>query len=157
MKKKYLNLKTLSMVTILIGIMMLIFDNNQKIDTEMNKKVYKILTYDEWQLSKEKGFIKTDLDIKDGFVHLSTATQLTGTLYYYFTDLDSLMLIQFSAEELGKDLIFEEPFPEGNRNGKFPHYYSKLTMDKILNYWDIQRGAFNLPEEVILEQENFNQ
>ena len=95
-----------------------------------------------------------DLDIKDGFIHLSTANQLAGTLYYFFENDEDLILIQFKSGDLGNDLVFEEPYPKDNRKGLFPHFYSQLNIERISNFWEIQRGAFILPEEVILEQEN---
>ena len=147
----------MAMVMIPVAIIMLIFDNDQNSKANMEDKVYKILTHDEWKVSKEKGFILTDLDTKDGFIHLSTAKQLAGTLFYYFEDYETLILVQFNSNELGKELVFEDPIPKGKwkiRNGKFPHFYSKLDVEKISNYWEIKRGSFNLPEEVILDQEN---
>tara|TARA_B100001964_G_scaffold46771_1_gene52245 strand:+ start:233 stop:481 length:249 start_codon:yes stop_codon:yes gene_type:complete len=38
--------------------------------------VYKILTLDEWEDASKTGFVVTELDKKDGFVHLSTSSQL---------------------------------------------------------------------------------
>tara|TARA_B100001758_G_C18118860_1_gene457622 strand:- start:258 stop:722 length:465 start_codon:yes stop_codon:yes gene_type:complete len=154
MKTLNFNWKIMAMVMIPVAIIMLIFDNDQNSKANMEDKVYKILTHDEWKVSKEKGFILTDLDTKDGFIHLSTAKQLAGTLFYYFEDYETLILVQFNSNELGKELVFEDPIPKGNRNGKFPHFYSELDVDKISNYWEIKRGSFNLPEEVILDQEN---
>tara|TARA_B100000965_G_C19510336_1_gene721626 strand:+ start:40 stop:504 length:465 start_codon:yes stop_codon:yes gene_type:complete len=154
MKTLNFNWKIMAMVMIPVAIIMLIFDNDQNSKANMEDKVYKILTHDEWKVSKEKGFILTDLDTKDGFIHLSTAKQLAGTLFYYFEDYETLILVQFNSNELGKELVFEDPIPKGNRNGKFPHFYSKLDVEKISNYWEIKRGSFNLPEEVILDQEN---
>jgi len=154
MNKLNFNWKIMAMVMIPVAIIMLIFDNEQNSKANMEDKVYKILTHDEWKVSKEKGFILTDLDTKDGFIHLSTAKQLAGTLFYYFEDYETLILVQFNSNDLGKELVFEDPIPKGNRNGKFPHFYSKLDVEKISNYWEIKRGSFNLPEEVILDQEN---
>ena len=42
--------------------------------------LYKVLTTQEWELANSKGFIITELDNKDGFVHLSSAGQLNMTL-----------------------------------------------------------------------------
>ena len=49
----------------------------------MNKEFYKILTPEEWERASETGIIETDLDIKDGFIHLSTSRQLAATLAFY--------------------------------------------------------------------------
>ena len=154
MDKINLNWKIISMILIPIAIIMLIFDNNQNPKNKMQNKVYKILKEKEWNTSKKKGVIETNLDSTDGFVHLSTAQQLAGTLHYYFNDDESLILLQFNSNELTDALIFEEPIVEGKRKGKFPHYYSKLETKKISNFWEIKRGAFILPEEIILVNEN---
>ena len=148
-----LNFKTLSMVMITIAIVMLLFENNQNPQVKMNNNVYKILTHNQWNDSKN-GYIITELDLKDGFVHLSTASQLSGTLHYYFYEFYSLILLQFKSNDIADNLVYENPIPETVRKGKFPHYYSKLNIDKISNFWEIKRGSFSLPEEVILDEQN---
>ena len=45
--------------------------------------LYKVLTTQEWELANSKGFIITELDNKDGFVHLSTSKQLASTPVSY--------------------------------------------------------------------------
>ena len=42
--------------------------------------IYKVLTLNEWQSAKESGTIVTEIDQNDGFVHLSTSSQLSATL-----------------------------------------------------------------------------
>ena len=49
-------------------------------------KIYKILTDTEWKDANRFGYIKTDLDDKDGFIHCSTAKQLALTLHLYFKE-----------------------------------------------------------------------
>lgn len=154
MSKNFFSWKILGMIVIPVAIIMLIFENNQNLEFEMETNVYKILTQEQWLISKKNGFVTTELDTKDGFVHLSTAKQLSGTLYYFFSQNEALVLLQFNSSDLGDKLIFEEPYPKDKRSGKFPHFYSRLDIDKTSNFWEIDRGAFILPEEVILEQEN---
>ena len=154
MSKMNFSWKTLGMIVIPLAIIMLIFENNQNLEMKKETNVYKILTQEEWLISKKTGHLTTDLDIKDGFIHLSTAKQLAATLYYFFEKDESLILIQFNSNDLGSNLVFEEPYPKEKRKGLFPHFYSQLNIERISNFWEIQRGAFILPEEVILEQEN---
>ena len=154
MSKMNFSWKTLGMIVIPLAIIMLIFENNQNLEMKKETNVYKILTQEEWLISKKNGYITTDLDIKDGFIHLSSAKQLAATLYYFFEKDESLNLIQFNSNDLGSNLVFEEPYPKEKRKGLFPHFYSQLNIERISNFWEIQRGAFVLPEEVILEQEN---
>ena len=122
--------------------------------TENN--VYKIMRDKEWEEASLTGSIISDVDKKDGFIHLSTAVQLAATLSFYFKDSEIVFLLQLDLEKIEKDkLIFEAPIPkDGLRKGSFPHLYCELTTDQISKMWTIERGAFSLPQEVILQAEN---
>ena len=65
---------------------------------------------------------------------------------------------QISAALDKKDetqLIYESIFPnEGKRKSAFPHLYSQLKINQIIESWNIKRGSFSLPEEVLLQAEN---
>ena len=41
----------------------------------LDNQIYKVLTLEEWECAQVSGVIITDLDKKDGFIHLSSATQ----------------------------------------------------------------------------------
>ena len=118
--------------------------------------VYKILRTNEWEEASLTGSIISDVDKKDGFIHLSTAVQLATTLSFYFKDSEIVFLLQLDLEKIEKDkLIFEVPTPnDGLRKGSFPHLYCELLTDQISKTWTIERGAFSLPQEVILQAEN---
>ena len=118
--------------------------------------VYKILREYEWKEARETGQITTALDKKDGFIHLSTAPQLAATLDLFFKDSDSLHLLQLNLDKIDQtQLIYESSFPnKGKRKSAFPHLYSQLTIDHILESWKIKRGSFSLPEEVLFQAEN---
>ena len=138
------------------------FLSNQTYSLETDKefsmmdKVYKVLRANEWEIASKTGKIVTDIDNVDGFIHLSTAVQLAATLSFFFQDSDEVFLLQLDLEKLDKDkLLYEEPYPnEGKRQSAFPHLYSELRTDQIANVWNLERGAFNLPEEVLLQVEN---
>ena len=49
--------------------------------------IYKVLTEAEWKIANLLGFIETDLDKDDGFIHLSTSKQLVLTLIFEFKKL----------------------------------------------------------------------
>ena len=118
--------------------------------------VYKILREYEWEEAKESGQIITALDKQDGFIHLSTSSQLAATLAFFFKDSDSLQLLQLNLDKIDEtQLVYEDLYPkESKRKSAFPHLYSQLITDQVLKSWIIKRGAFDLPEEVILEAEN---
>ena len=70
---------------------------------------------------------QTRYDLRDGFVHLSTAAQLPGTLDRYFGSETGLMLLAVDAETLGDDLRWET-----NAGGEtYPNYYGALPMTAV--------------------------
>ena len=113
-------------------------------------KVYKVLTLGEWEEASKIGQIVTALDQQDGFVHLSSATQLNMTLSLYFLKEEKVILLQINEGDIIEGLTYEYA---DKRGGEFAHFYGELSTDKILQSWHLDRSAFNLPEEVILEAE----
>ena len=113
-------------------------------------KVYKVLTLEEWEEASKIGQIVTALDQQDGFVHLSSATQLNMTLSLYFSKEEKVILLQINESDIIEGLTYEYA---DKRGGEFAHFYGELSTDKILQSWHLDRSAFNLPEEVILEAE----
>ena len=121
----------------------------------MKENVYKILKESEWEKASLTGEIITDLDKQDGFIHLSTATQLAVTLSFFFQNSDIVYLLEIDLEEIDKQNLFFEAYPnKGKRKSVFPHLYSALKTKHIANVWTLKRNAFDLPEEVLLQAEN---
>ena len=116
-------------------------------------KIYKVLTPEEWALAQTSGIIITDLDKKDGFIHLSTAVQLNATLSLYFSKEKSVVLLQIDHAQTLHQLKFEAPSQPGNRNSAFPHYYGDLNTNFVSEIWHLNRGAFEIPIEVMLQAE----
>ncbi|MDA9204002.1 DUF952 domain-containing protein [Gammaproteobacteria bacterium] len=113
-------------------------------------KVYKVLTLEEWEEASKIGQIVTALDQQDGFVHLSSATQLNMTLSLYFSKEEKVILLQINESDIIEGLTYEYA---DKRGGEFAHFYGELSTDKILQSWHLDRSAFSLPEEVMLEAE----
>jgi uncharacterized protein (DUF952 family) len=85
--------------------------------------LYKILSAAEWRDASAKGvFEGSAVDIKDGFIHLSTARQLRETAARHFAGQDGLVLVAFAEEVL-------EPLKwEPSRGGDlFPHVYGLIA------------------------------
>ena len=116
-------------------------------------KIYKVLTLDEWSRAQTSGIIITDLDKKDGFIHLSTAVQLNATLSLYFSKEKSVVLLQIDHAKTHQQLKFEATSTLGNRNSSFPHYYGNLNTNFVSKIWHLNRGAFEIPIEVMLQAE----
>ena len=119
----------------------------------LENDVYKILTLEEWKDASKTGFIVTELDKQDGFVHLSTSSQLAVTLSFFFAQHQQVMLLQLTQDEINDALVFEAPVPEGERSGLFPHLYSELAINQVSQVWQLERGAFILPDDVLLQAE----
>ncbi|KAF4988957.1 hypothetical protein FGRMN_9430 [Fusarium graminum] len=62
----------------------------------------------------------SDLDRNDGFVHLSTSTQVPKTADLFFTSASSLWVIKLELAQFSSALKWEDGFPHlyGNFGGK---------------------------------------
>ena len=109
--------------------------------------VFKICPRPAWQDAKHEGtYTGSPDDQRDGFIHLSTAPQLAGTLRKHFGGQSNLVLIAFDPKDLGPALKWEP-----SRDGMlFPHLYGPLAPDLALWAHDLARdqsGQHVLPEE----------
>ena len=117
-------------------------------------KVYKILTHSEWEAANKLGYVKTDLDDKDGFIHCSTAKQLALTLHLYFKEEKSVVLCEIDECDLNRSEYFFEKTLSNNRSEQeFPHIYGKLSIEQISKTWKLEKEAFQIPEDILLELE----
>ena len=116
------------------------------------KYIYKILSLSEWNEATTTNRIITELDKKDGFIHLSTAKQLSATLALYFSNDQEVMLLRILSKPLKDNLIYEAPDSQ-KRSGQFPHYYGKLKKNHVEKTWLLKRSAFEVPNNILLEAE----
>ena len=117
-------------------------------------KIYKILTDTEWKDANRLGYVKTDLDDKDGFIHCSTAKQLAFTLHLYFKEEKSVVLCEIDECDLNRSEYFFEKTLSNNRSEQeFPHIYGKLSIEQISKTWKLEKEAFQIPEDILLELE----
>ena len=115
--------------------------------------IYKVLTLNEWKIAKETGVIITNVDRNDGFVHLSTARQLNATLSMYFQDSSKVMLLEVSHNKVKKILKYEPTNSGSSRKGFFYHLYGDLLIEYVSKFWLLERGAFNIPDEILIQAE----
>lgn len=90
--------------------------------------VYKIFRDQEWE-----AFLATPAwpgsadDLADGFIHLSSAEQVAGSVSRHFAGEPHLVLARFHAAELGDKLVMEP-----SRSGQaYPHLYTSLSRDLL--------------------------
>jgi len=115
--------------------------------------IYKVLTLNEWKIAKETGVIITNVDKNDGFVHLSTARQLNATLSMYFQNSSKVMLLEVSHNKVKKILKYEPTNSGSSRKGFFYHLYGDLLIEYVSKFWLLERGAFNIPDEILIQAE----
>lgn len=106
---------------------------------------YKVLTGEQMAVLERDGtFAGAPVDVQDGYVHLSTAAQLTETVDKHFAGQDDLHVAAVDLEALGEKIRWEE-----SRGGQlFPHLYGALTLDTLVAYSPLEReddGTVRLP------------
>ncbi|PDT00907.1 hypothetical protein CO666_28485 [Rhizobium chutanense] len=108
--------------------------------------LYKIVTEALWQQARQTGiFHGAGIDLKDGFIHFSTADQVKQTAALHFAGQSGLLLIAVDGGHFGDKLIFEP-----SRGGDlFPHLYADLPLAAVL--WEAalpldEAGAHVFPE-----------
>lgn len=101
--------------------------------------VYKILTADEQEhFTRMDSFAGSPVDIADGFIHLSDATQVTGTVDRHFSGQDGLVLVAVDLGLLDPAAVRWEP----SRGGQlFPHLYAVLPIGAVVATCPLARNA----------------
>jgi len=91
-------------------------------------------------------FDGTPLDLKDGYIHLSTAGQMIETARLHFKNKGEIILAEFDGDDFGESLIYEP-----SRGGQmFPHQYGQLLRDQVRRHWTLKEsgdGAYSFPTE----------
>lgn len=95
----------------------------------MEKFVFKILDQTQWAILKDEGsFFGSPDDLRDGFIHLSFAEQVEGTLEKHFSGRSHLLLLKLSVESLDQHLRIES-----SRGGQdFPHLHRSLRLTDVI-------------------------
>ena len=108
----------------------------------------------EWDDAQKFGYISTDLDKKDGFIHFSNANQLVASLELYFSDHEEVILLLPKMKKIESYLKYEPTDADSKLKGFFAHIYGDLKIEDIEKSWPIKRGAFQLPLSILLEAES---
>ena len=91
--------------------------------------IYKVLRPLEWAEFESRGHTPgAPIDLADGYIHLSTATQLEETLKKHFASERGIYLLALESDVLEKDIRWEV-----SRGGaKFPHLYREMRREDVL-------------------------
>ena len=106
--------------------------------------LYKILSAAQWQAARARGvFEGSAVDLKDGFIHLSTAAQMRETAARHFTGQDGLVLVGFKEAELPN--LTWDPSRGGDL---FPHVYGVINTARAVSEarLPLVNGVHDFPE-----------
>ncbi len=106
---------------------------------------YKVLTADQMAaLERDGRFAGAPVDAADGYIHLSTAAQLTETVAKHFAGQDDLHVVAVDLAAHGDEVRWEP-----SRGGQlFPHLYAPMLLETVVAYGPLERaddGTVKLP------------
>jgi uncharacterized protein (DUF952 family) len=94
----------------------------------MSTTIYRLISRQDWETARAAGaFTGSADDRRDGFIHLSTATQVATTAARHYAGQHDLLLLYVRASDLGAELRWEP-----SRGGAlFPHLYGALPASAV--------------------------
>ena len=101
------------------------------------KLIYKVVDADQWSAAQQQGeFRGAAIDLQDGYIHFSTATQVPETVSKHFAGQPNLLLVGVDPQKLGDALRWER-----SRGGElFPHLYANLSLNHVVSVTDLPIG-----------------
>jgi uncharacterized protein (DUF952 family) len=94
----------------------------------MHQTIYKICPEPLWRQAEAAGqFDGAPVDLADGFIHFSTATQAVETAAKHFAGQQDLLLIAVDVGTLGEQLKYEV----SRGSALFPHLYAPLPVAAV--------------------------
>ncbi len=106
--------------------------------TEKPLTAYKVLTGGQFAaLERDGRFDGAPVDLADGYIHLSTAAQLTETVDKHFAGQDDLHVVAVDLAAHGDAVRWEE-----SRGGQsFPHLYAPMLLETAVAVGPLRRDA----------------
>lgn len=113
--------------------------------TETPLTAYKVLTAEQMATLEQDGrFGGAPVDVADGYIHLSTAAQLTETVDKHFAGQGDLHVAAVDLAAHADKIKWEE-----SRGGQlFPHLYGEMLLETVVAYGPLERlpdGTVRLP------------
>ena len=110
------------------------------------RRIYKICPASAWREAEQQGVYRGSADDeRDGFIHLSTLSQVAETANRHFFGQSGLLLIEVDVDALGEALRWER-----SRNDElFPHLYGELDLGAVTAILDMRArsdGYHDIPE-----------
>ncbi len=88
-----------------------------------------------WREAQDTGRYEAVSLATEGFIHLSTAEQLPGTLRRFYAGAVDLVLLGVRTEVLSAELRWEDADVDGHAVA-FPHLYGPLPLEEVAHVRD---------------------
>ena len=100
--------------------------------------IYKICAAAMWREAARSGVFRgASIDLRDGYIHFSTAAQAVETAEKHFAGERDLVLVAVDAGALGENLRWET-----SRGGAlFPHLYGTLPISAVRRVHPLPLGS----------------
>lgn len=93
------------------------------------ESLYHLICADDWNKALDGGIVPYgDRDRRDGFLHLSTESQVLETARRYFSRRTDMFALEIDFASIGRSVRFER-VPE--RAEFFPHFYGELSVGAV--------------------------
>jgi uncharacterized protein (DUF952 family) len=114
-----------------------------------NSIIFHMCVKNEWQEALANGVYEgSSQDVADGFIHFSTANQVSESAFKHRKGQLGLVLLSVEVALLGKALMWEI-----SRGGAlFPHLYGPLPLKAVIRVDDLElglEGRHEFPKELI--------
>jgi uncharacterized protein (DUF952 family) len=110
------------------------------------RTIYKICPASAWREAERRGVYRGSADdLRDGFIHFSSASQVAETAKKHFFRQTGLFLIAVDADALGAALRWEV----SRGDDLFPHLYGELDLGAVTAVMDMRvrsDGYHDIPE-----------
>ncbi len=116
-------------------------------ESKRDAYIYKVLTLAQWSdFQTTELFLGSEVDVEDGFIHLSRASQLTVTLNKWYADQVEVAILEVDAEKFDAGLKYEL-----SRGGQeFPHLFEALPISAVTRVWlaSPKNAVYRLPRDL---------
>jgi len=89
-------------------------------------RVYHVTTVEQWNHARISGRYQADSLVTEGFIHLSTESQVEATLERHFAGRSGLVVLEIDPTRLRWELRWEDSHGES-----YPHLYGPLETEAV--------------------------
>jgi uncharacterized protein (DUF952 family) len=115
--------------------------------------IYRIISAADWAAVQAAGaFAGTAHDIRDGFIHFSTAAQAAETAAKHYAGLADLLLLQVDTDRLVALGAGALKWEKSRHDDLFPHLYGRLPVTAVARVLplrlDAETGRHVFPDDL---------